>query len=112
MSGLNKGSSPSLTLRSNQRMNSPSTIRPAPTTNGASERPNGVIGELALVIQPHSLARRIPNTRRPRPRADSTEPTQSSFGTGLGRAMSVINRTERTIKSVRITSPTKTYRQV
>ena len=69
------------------------------------------MGELALAIQPHVLAWRMPNTKSARPNAESPAPTQSIFGAGLGPSTSTIQPTAATIRRAKITSPTKTYRQ-
>ena len=50
---------------------------PAAITNGVSEKPNGVIGELRGASQPQLLACRTPKTRTARPAAERTLPTQS-----------------------------------
>ena len=64
--------------------NPQSTTQPAAMTNRVSEKPKIVTGESLGLTHPHVLDFSTPNTNNPRPEAESTEPTPSSFGGGVG----------------------------
>jgi hypothetical protein len=49
--------------------------RPAAITKSVNENPKMVMGEFFGLSQPQVLDSRTPNTKSPRPAADSTEPT-------------------------------------
>ena len=52
-------------------------------TKRVSEKPKIVIGEFLGLTKPQVLDWSTPNTNSPRPAAESTEPTTSSFGLGV-----------------------------
>ncbi len=109
ISGLRSRSS----SRRSQARNATSSTPPAATTNGASEKPNGSIGEFRGASQPHLLAFSTPKTSKPRPSALRIEPTQSSRGTGPSRGASRTSRGVASTIAVAITtSPANTRRQV
>ena len=82
--------------------------------NGTGENPNGVISWPPIVggsfgwIQPHELLMRIPNTKRPRPSAESAAPTTSSFGRCSAGGAGVIRRRKSSTPMMITTSPTNT----
>ena len=77
------GSRPLLSRRPCHAVNAHSRTTPKPMTKTVSEKPNGVTGESSLgLTQPQVLDCSTPRTTRPRPAADSTVPTTSSFGAG------------------------------
>ena len=79
-------SRPRRARRCSHEANAHSKARPASTMNGTGEKPNGVIsvppisGGVRGCTKPHTLLRRIANTARPRPAAESATPTMSSRG--------------------------------
>ena len=77
-----------------------------------SEKPKMVIGEFFGLTHPQVLDWRTPKTKTPRPAADSTEPTMSSFGAGSGRGASATFRIMIRINAAMKTSPTNTTRHV
>ncbi len=85
---------------------------PAAMTKRVSEKPKMVIGEFFGLSHPQVLDWRTPKTKMPRPLAESTEPTTSSFGVGSGRGASPTLGVMRRMKATMITSPTKTIRHV
>ena len=75
--------------------------------NGTGEKPSGVISVPSIVgglrgcTKPHTLLRRIANTTRPRPAAESATPTMSSCGRrSAAGACAICRRTRR----IRITT--------
>src|SRR5204863_2582961 len=81
-------------------------------TNGTSENPNGVTGEFRGCSHPQLLAWSTPNTIRPRPRADSTDPTQSNPPVSRSVGGSLRRRLARRIAITTTTSPANTSRHV
>ena len=80
-------------------------------TKTVSEKPNGVTGESSFgLIQPHVLDCSTPRTTRPRPAADSTVPTMSSFGAEPVRTASTTFGVITRISATNSTSPTKMIR--
>ena len=79
-------------------------------TKRVSEKPKIVNGEFLGLSQPQVLDSSTPNTNRPRPEADRTEPTTSSFGTGVGPGASFTLRVMNKMKAAMKTSPTNTTR--
>ena len=77
-----------------------------------SEKPKIVMGEFLGLTHPQVLDSSTPNTNSPRPVAESTEPTPSSFGVGVGPGASCTLRVMNRMKAAMKTSPTNTTRQV
>ena len=67
-----------------QATNPQSSTPPAAMTKMVSEKPKMVMGEFLGLSHPQVLDSRTPKTKIPRPAAESTEPTTSSFGGGPG----------------------------
>ena len=105
------GSRPLLSRRPCHWVNAHSSARPAPTTKSVSEKPNGVSGESSLgLIQPQALDCSTPRTTSPRPVADRTVPTMSSFGAGPVRTASTTFGVITRISATSTTSPAKMIR--
>src|SRR5947209_2864628 len=91
---------------------------PPKMRNGTGENPNGAISWPPIVggffgwIQPQELLMRIPNTRRPRPTAESAAPPTSSFGRCSAAGAGFIRRRNSNTTITITTSPAKTYRQL
>ena len=81
-------------------------------TKRVSEKPKMVIGESFGLTHPHVLDSSTPKTNSPRPVAESTDPTPSSFGAGLGAGASATLRVMNRMKPAMKTSPTNTTRHV
>ena len=71
-----------------------------------------VIGEFLGLSHPQVLDSSTPRTKSPRPVAESTEPTTSSFGVGVGPGASFTLRVMIRMKPAMKTSPTNTIRHV
>ena len=81
-------------------------------TKSVSEKPKIVMGEFLGLTHPQVLDSSTPNTNSPRPAAESTEPTTSSFGAGVGPGASFTLRVMNKMKPAMKTSPTNTTRHV
>ena len=81
-------------------------------TKRVSEKPKIVMGEFLGLTHPQVLDSSTPNTNSPRPAAESTEPTTSSFGVGVGPGASFTLRVMNKMKPAMKTSPTNTTRHV
>ena len=81
-------------------------------TKRVSEKPKIVMGEFLGLSHPQVLDSSTPKTNSPRPAAESTEPTTSSFGVGVGPGASVTLRVMNRMKPAMKTSPTNTTRHV
>ena len=79
-------------------------------TKRVSEKPKIVMGEFLGLSHPQVLDSSTPNTNRPRPAADRTEPTTSSFGVGVGPGASFTLRVMNKMNAAMKTSPTNTTR--
>ena len=81
-------------------------------TKRVSEKPKIVMGESLGLTHPQVLDSSTPKTNSPRPAAESTEPTTSSFGVGVGPGASFTLRVMNRMKPAMKTSPTNTTRHV